>query len=253
MSMSVEQWVKDLAITLRILEVSLGYSVFPIAKIVGCARSLGLSLKRNKFVIHALKSNRIFFTGRRISRYTFFGLTKEGREYSDMLLGTIYRPVDLSVYQMSTTYRIKLKILYEFNIGKIIPRTHNLIAEITFLDDEGKISEPIKATTVAGYIQVRDKGFEYERIDLASPPISKKPILNNYPIIYSLYRYILDYPSLAYKNAPELSKALLNSLALKPQLMRIEVEKIIDTKILRWAGKRICCSCVDPELCTHQI
>ncbi len=254
--MGVEEWVRDLAITLRVLETSYPYNVFPIAKIVGQARALGLSLRKNKYVVRALCVNRVFFTARRVSRYRFFGLTRKGREYADMVLGTVMVPSSIHVVG-SAPYRARLGVTYKYTMMNVVrKRTHNILVDVTFVrnDDEGEnITEPIEANNIYGVIRVLDKGFEYENLDLYSLPRTSKPILNNYPILYCLFRYVITHPKESYKANQSLAKTLLYTLALRPQLLNAEATREYDTVIIRWGGRKICCECIDPEVCIHNI
>jgi len=200
--MDVSTWVKDLAITLRILETSYPYNVFPVAKIVGQARKLGLSLKKTKYVVRALEYNHLLFVSRRVSRYTFFGLSREGREYADIILNTTLVPLNMSVSN-SVPFRVRLSVGYKFpRIGITCNRIHNIIADVTFTKEENgeeHITEPVNASDVYGTIRVIDKGFEYESLNLHSLPRTSKPILNRFPILRSLFRYIIAYPEQAYR------------------------------------------------------
>jgi len=252
--MGVGEWVRDLAITLRVLETSYPYNVFPIAKIVGQARRLGLPLKRNKFVVSALNANRALFIYRRVSRYTFFGLSKEGREYADIMLGTTIIPTGMGVMN-SIPYRVRLLVTYKFPVINIVcRRTHNIVVDVAFMKGdygEEHIVEPIDADSIHGVIRVIDKGFEYEAINLAIPPKSEKPILNKYPIIWSMYKFVILHPKQAYSINPKFAKTLLYTLALRPELLNAEIIRKHDTVIIKYAGRKLCCECVDPEVCIH--
>ena len=254
--MGVEEWVRDLAITLRVLETSYPYNVFPIAKIVGQARRLGLSLKKAKYVVRALEYNRFLFVSRRVSRYTFFGLSREGREYADMILSTMLVSANMSVFN-SVPFRVRLSVMYKFpRIGITCNRMHNISADIAFVreEDEGEcITEPIKANNVYGVIRVMDKGFEYESLNLHALPRTNKPVLNRFPILRSLFRYIIAYPKQAYEVSSKFAKTLLYVLAFRPQLLNVEVAREFDTVIIKYGGKRLCCECVDPEICIHGV
>ena len=248
--MAEEEWVRDLAITLRVLETSYPYNVFPIAKIVGQARALGLSLRKNKYVVRAVESNRVLFTFRRVSRYTFFGLSREGRAYADTLLNTILTPTQMASIN-SIPVRVRLSIVYDFQaVNMVCKRVHNILVDVAFMK-EGEPTKPIEADDVYGVIKVIDRGFEYEVINLHNVPPQKTPILNKYPIIRSMFKYVLTNPGEAYRVDQELARTLLYTLALRPQLMNIETSREYDTIIIRWGEKRICCECVDPETCIH--
>jgi len=249
--MGVGEWVRDLAMTLRVLETKMEYNIFPVAKVVGQARALNLEIKRGKHVLLAIRNNKSLFTARRVGRYVFYGLSRYGRKYADELLSTIMIPTSMVVIN-ALPYRVRLSVAYMFEtLGLRNNRVHNVLVDVHFTNGY-KIVEPMKATDVIGHIRVLDKGFDYENLDLGAAR-KEKTVLGEFPIIYSLFRYILDKPEEAYKANYEFSRRLLHTLALRPQLLNIKTYREYDTRIIEWCGRKICCECVSRETCIHNI